>query len=134
KKQLYPAIKGRVDVKHTILEFCYQNSQSDILNKMEIIVINAINQNDELLSLLMIGSLLNEKSAKKSKNIFSGYQILGHLVPKTVLKKKHFEDFDAKFLNDLIKAPQKFRKIEILSVSDKVDIGFEKILLKKRKK
>ncbi|MBA7519490.1 hypothetical protein ES705_11569 [subsurface metagenome] len=134
KKQLYPAIKGRVDIKQTILEFCYQNSQSDILSNMEIIVINAINQSDELLSLLMVGSILNEKTAKKSKNIFSGYQILGHLVPKTVLKRKHFEDFDAKFLYDLIKAPQKFRKIEILSVSDEVDVKFEHILLKKRKK
>ena len=135
EKQLYPAIKGRVDIKQTIIDFCYQNSKSDVIANMEIIVINAINQKNELLSLLMVGSTLNEKkAAKKSKYVFSGYQILGHLVPKKVLKKKHFEDFDAKFLHDLIKAPQKFRKIEILRVSDEVDVRFEHILFKRIKK
>ena len=67
---------------------------------------------------------MDEKNIKRGKKIFSGYQILGHIVPKTMRKEKHLEDFDMRFLFDLIRAPQKFKEIEFLVTSDDVEITY----------
>ncbi len=95
-----------------------------MINNLEIFCINTLTQEDEVQSLLFAGTTMDEKNIKKGKRIFSGYQILGHIVPKNIQSQKHIEDFDMRFLFDLIRAPHKFKKIEFLVPSDEINITY----------
>jgi hypothetical protein len=125
EKKLLNSIKDMYTRKKIVTGFSYQNSREDILNHLEMFAINALNQNDELLSLLLVGTTINEKDAKKKKRTFTGYQILGHRVPKSILDTKHFEEFDIKFLYDLVNAPQKFKEIEIITPHESLETDYK---------
>jgi len=128
KKKLIVSIKEQYTKKQAISEFYHEKGSTDLIKNVELIAINALNQKGELQSLLLSGSLVDEKTFKRKKRIFNGYQIIGHIVPNSILSQKHFEDFDIVFLHDLIKAPQKFKTIELLSVDEALDVNYEPIL------
>ncbi len=130
EKKLLPSIKDMYSKRNIVTGFSYQNSRADILNHLEMFAINALNQNDELLSLLLVGTTISEKDAKKKKRTFSGYQILGHRVPKSIIDTKHFEEFDIRFLYDLINTPQKFKKIEIIAPHESLETDYKIIFSK----
>ena len=130
EKQLLPSIKDLYSKKEIVIGFSYHNSREDILNHLEMFAINALNQDDELISLLLVGTTISEKDAKKKKRTFTGYQILGHRVPKSILDTKHFEEFDVKFLYDLVIAPQKFKKIEMILPHNSLETDYKKLLNK----
>ena len=130
EKQLLPSIKDSYSKKEIVIGFSYHNSREDILNHLEMFAINALNQDDELISLLLVGTTISEKDAKKKKRTFTGYQILGHRVPKSILDTKHFEEFDVKFLYDLVIAPQKFKKIEMILPHNSLETDYKKLLNK----
>ncbi|MBY9000739.1 MAG: hypothetical protein KGD64_07495 [Candidatus Heimdallarchaeota archaeon] len=120
QERLLVSIKDRYKVQNNISGFFYRDSKEDILDNLEIFTINAMNHNDEVQSLLLVGSTIDEKDLRKNRKVFSGYQILGHILPKEIRENKHKEDFDIKFINDLLRAPQRFKKIEILIPSDEI--------------
>ncbi len=130
EKKLLNSIKNQYTQREIITGFSYQNSRNDILNHLEMFAINALNQNDELLSLLLVGTTLSKKDSKKKKRAFTGYQILGHRVTKSILDTKHFEDFDIRFLYDLVTAPQKFKQIEIITPHESLEADYKRILSK----
>jgi hypothetical protein len=102
-----------------------------LLNDLELFTINAISQENELQSLLFVGTNFDEKQLKKKKKVFSGYQILGHIIPESIQSEKHFEDFDMRFVYNLIRSPQKYKKIEIMTTSEDIPISFEPLFSKK---
>ncbi|NPD89857.1 MAG: hypothetical protein HGN29_14180 [Asgard group archaeon] len=121
---LLDILKEKYEIQKNIVALTFQKSNKELINNLEIFCINAITQNDEVQSLLLAGTTMDEKNIKRGKKIFSGYQILGHIVPKTMQKEKHLEDFDMRFLFDLIRAPHKFKEIEFLVTSDDVEITY----------
>ncbi|MCE7743157.1 MAG: hypothetical protein GOP50_11970 [Candidatus Heimdallarchaeota archaeon] len=127
KDSLLPSIKDKYEVHRIITQFRYSNAKEDILDNLELFVINAITVEDELQSLLLVGTTMNEKELKKKKKVFSGFQIIGHIVPPSLKTIKHIEEFDIEFLNNLIRAPQKFKKIELLTTSDDINTTFTRL-------
>ena len=127
KKSLLPSIKDQYKVHRTITQFRYSNAREDILENLELFVVNALTIKNEVESLLLVGTTMNEKELKKKKKEFSGYQIIGHIVPPSLRKKKHIEDFDIEFLNNLIRAPQKFKEIEILVPTDEISTTYTRL-------
>ncbi|MCG3227096.1 MAG: hypothetical protein H7645_09260 [Candidatus Heimdallarchaeota archaeon] len=121
---LLEILKEKYEIQKNITAFTFQRSNKELINNLEIFCINTLTQDDEVQSLLLAGTTMDEKNIKRGKKIFSGYQILGHIVPKTIQKEKHLEDFDMRFLFDLIRAPQKFKEIEFLVPSDDVEITY----------
>ncbi len=125
EENLLVILKDLCVVKKTISDFTYQNSRENILEYLEIFCINILNFEDEIISLLFVGTTMSEKDLKKKRKIFSGYQILGHILPKSLESEKHVEDFDVQLIYDLMKSPQKFQQIEILTNSDELDLDFK---------
>ena len=93
EKSLLTSIKDRYEVHKIITQFSYSNAREDILENLELFVINTINIDDELESLLFVGTTMNEKELKKKKRIFSGFQIIGHIIPPSLRFEKHIEDY-----------------------------------------
>ncbi|MHA1199593.1 MAG: hypothetical protein ACTSQF_09730 [Candidatus Heimdallarchaeaceae archaeon] len=127
KDSLLPNIKDQNEIHRSITQFRYSNANEDILENLELFVINAITVEDELQSLLLVGTTMNEKELKKKRKVFSGFQIIGHVIPSSLKATKHIEDFDIEFLNNLIRAPQKFKKIEILTTSEDINTTFTRL-------
>ncbi len=124
KDSLLPSIKDRYEIQRNITQFRYSNAREDILENLELFVVNTISISDELESLLFVGTTMNEKELKKKKKVFSGFQIIGHIIPPSLKSQKHIEAYDMEFLNNLIRAPQKFKKIEILVITDEINTTF----------
>jgi hypothetical protein len=127
EENLLATLKDLCIVKKTISDFTYQNSRKNILEHLEVFCINLLTFEDEIISLLFVGTTMSEKDLKKKRKIFSGYQILGHILPKSLESEKHVEDFDVQLIYDLIKSPRKFQKIEILTNSDELELDFKSI-------
>jgi hypothetical protein len=127
EEKLLFSIKDKYELKDNISKFFYRTSKEDILENLEIFVINALNQNDDVQSLLFIGSTMDQKDLRKTRKIFSGYQIIGHILPKELRENKHNEDFVIKFVSDLLRAPQRFKKIEILIPNDNIAISYKQL-------
>lgn len=125
EEKLLVNLKDLCIVKKTISDFTYQNSRENILENLEIFCINILTFEDEIISLLFVGTTMSEKDLKKKKKIFSGFQILGHILPKTLESEKHVEDFDVQIIYDLLKSPRKFQEIEMLTNSDEIDLDFK---------
>ena len=123
-ENLLDILKDKYEIQRNIIAFTFQKSNKELINNLEIFCINTLTQEDEVQSLLFAGTTMDEKNIKKGKKIFSGYQILGHIIPKNMQSQKHIEDFDMRFLFDLIRAPHKFKKIEFLVSSDDIDITY----------
>ena len=122
--RILESIKDRYVVHKNIVKFIYQKSREDILENLEIFTINAVTQNDEVVSLLFAGTTMSEKDLKKHKKVFSGYQVIGQIIPNSIKSKKHLEDFSISFIYDLIRAPQKFKNLEILTNSEELKLSF----------
>ena len=127
KDKLLTSIKDRYEIHKSITHFRYSNAREDLLENLELFVINTLSTNDEVESLLFVGTTMNEKELKRKKKVFSGYQIIGHIVPPRLRRKKHIEDFDIEYLYRLIRSPQKFKKIEILTLSDEIKSTFVRL-------
>ena len=127
KDILYSSIKDKCEIHENIVQFRYSNGREDILENLEVFVINALTINDEKQSLLLVGTTMNEKEIKKKKKIFSGFQIIGHVIPPSLKSSKHIEDFDMDFIYNLVRAPQKFNKVEILTISQDVNTTFVRL-------
>lgn len=125
--KLIPSIKDKYTIQRSITAMRYSNSREDILENLEVFVINAVTIDDELQSLLLVGTTMNEKELKKKKKIFSGYQIIGHVLPPSLKSDKHIEDYDIEFLDNLIRSPQKFKEIELLVTADEIDTTFVRL-------
>jgi len=123
--RILESIKGRYTVHKTIVKFSYQKSRDDIIENLELFTINAITQDDEVVSLLFAGTTMSEKDLKKQKKVFSGYQLIGQIIPDSSKSGKHLEDYSISFIYDLIRAPQRFKNLEILTNSDELGISFE---------
>jgi hypothetical protein len=121
---LLDILKDRYKIQKNITAFTFQKSNKDLINNLEIFCINTKTQDEDVQSLLFAGTTMDEKNIKRGKKIFSGYQILGHIIPKKLQSQKHLEDFDMRFLFDLIRAPHKFKEIEFLVPSDEVEITY----------
>ena len=121
------SIKDRYEVLDNIGGFFYRDSKDDILDNLEIFAINSVNYDDEVQSLLFVGTSMDEKDLRKKRKVFSGYQILGHILPKTIRENKHKEDFDIRYINDLLRAPQRFKKIEIIIPSKEIMISYTQL-------
>ncbi len=128
KDKLIPSIKDQYEVQRSITNFRYSNSREDILENLEVFVINTITVDDEHESLLLVGTTMDEKELKKKKKVFSGYQIIGHIIPPSLKSVKHIEDYDIEFLNNLMRSPQKFKKIELLLTADEINTTFIRLL------
>ncbi len=128
EEKLLISIKDRYVLKNNISKFFYRDSKDDILVNLEIFVITALNHDDDIQSLLFVGSTMDEKDLRKKRKVFSGYQVIGHILPKKLRENKHNEDFDIKFVNDLLRAPQRFKKIEILIPIDDIAISYKQLL------
>lgn len=125
--QIIPSIKEVYEWKPIINTLSISNSKKDPISEVELIVINAKGQENDIRSLLLIGTVLDEKGLRKKRRVFTGFQIVGHIVPNKILQENHFEEYDIKFIYDLIYAPQKFKEIEILTNSKNLDLNFESI-------
>ncbi len=125
EEKLLFSIKDKYELKDNISKFFYRNSKEDILENLEIFVIASLNHDDEIQSLLFVGTTMDEKDLRKNRKVFSGYQIIGHILPKKLRENKHKEDFVIKFLSDLLRAPQRFKKIEILIPGDDITISYK---------
>ncbi|MHA1667355.1 MAG: hypothetical protein ACTSUR_01755 [Candidatus Heimdallarchaeaceae archaeon] len=128
KEKVVNKMKEQYSIKKIVTKFFFQKAREDVLENLEILVINAQTQNDEIQSLLLAGTHMEEKSVKKGKKIFSAYQIIGHIIPSSIKKYKHKEDFDMTFLYDLIRSPQRFKHIELLTTSEKINVSFKAIV------
>ncbi|MHA1259868.1 MAG: hypothetical protein ACTSSG_07565 [Candidatus Heimdallarchaeaceae archaeon] len=128
KEKVVNKMKEQYSIKKIVTKFFFQKAREDVLENLEILVINAQTQNDEIQSLLLAGTHMEEKSVKKGKKIFSAYQIIGHIIPPSIKKYKHKEDFDMTFLYDLIRSPQRFKHIELLTTSEKINVSFKAIV------
>ena len=124
KDRILESIKDRYVVKKSIVKFAYQKSRDDILENLELFTINAITQDDEVASLLLAGTTMSDKDLKKQRKVFSGYQVIGQIIPDSLRSKKHLEDFSISFIYDLVRSPQRFKNLEILTNSDEKDITF----------
>lgn len=127
---LLDILKEKYEIQRNITTFTFQKGNKDLIDNLEIFCINTISHDDEVQSLLFAGTTMEEKNIKRGKKIFSGYQILGHIVPKKLRSEKHIEDFDMRFLFDLIRAPHKFQKIEFLVPSDEIEITYSPFYMK----
>ncbi|TFG10816.1 hypothetical protein EU534_00535 [Candidatus Heimdallarchaeota archaeon] len=127
KDKLLTSIKDRYKIHKTITHFRYSNARDDLLENLELFIINTLSTNDEVESLLFVGTTMNEKELKRKKKVFSGYQIIGHIIPPRLRRKKHIEDFDIEYLYRLIRSPQKFKEIEILTLSDEIETTFVRL-------
>ena len=125
EEKLLVSLKDKYTLSSNIISFFYKNSREDILENLEIFTINAITQEDEVQSILLAGTTIDEKDVKKKRKAFSGYQIIGHLIPESLKENKHIEDFDIRFINDLLRAPQRFKKIEILIPDSEINITYK---------
>ncbi len=125
--QIIPSIKEVYEWKPIINKLRISHSKKDPISEVELIVINAKGQDDDIRSLLLIGTVLDEKGLRKKRRVFTGFQIVGHIVPNQILQENHFEEYDIKFIYDLIYAPQKFKEIELLTNSKNLDLNFESI-------
>ncbi|MHA1592895.1 MAG: hypothetical protein ACTSUP_10565 [Candidatus Heimdallarchaeaceae archaeon] len=132
EEKLLISIKDKYELKDNISKFFYRTSKEDILENLEIFVISALNQDDDVQSLLFVGSTMDEKDIKKKRKVFSGYQIIGHILPKKLRENKHNEDFVIKFASDLLRAPQRFKKIEILIPNDDIVVSYKQLFLMKK--
>ena len=128
---LLDILKEKYNIQRNITAFSFQKSNKELINNLELFCINTMTQKDEVQSLLFVGTTMDEKNIKRGKKVFSGYQILGHILPKSIQKEKHLEDFDMRFLFDLIRAPQKFKAIEFLVPSDEIEITYTPFYKKK---
>jgi len=122
--RILESIKDRYVVQKNIVKFSYQKSREDILENLELFTINAVTQDDELASLLFAGTTMSERDLKKQKKVFSGYQIIGQIVPDSLKSKKHLEDYSIRFIYDLVRSPQRFKNLEILTNSDEIELTF----------
>ncbi|MFW9851630.1 MAG: hypothetical protein ACFFDS_01660 [Candidatus Thorarchaeota archaeon] len=125
EENLLATLKELCVVKKIISNFTYQNSRKNILEHLEVFCINILTFEDEVISLLFVGTTMSEKDLKKKRKIFSGYQILGHILPKTLDSEKHVEDFDVQLIYDLLKSPRKFQQIELITNSDELELDFK---------
>ena len=125
EENLLETLKDMCVVKKIISDFTYQNSRKNILEHLEVFCINLLTFEDEIISLLFVGTTMSEKDLKKKRKIFSGYQILGHILPKSLESEKHVEDFDVQLVYDLMKSPRKFQKLEILTNSNELELDFK---------
>ncbi len=125
EENLLVNLKDLCVIKKIISDFTYQNSRSNILENLEVFCINILTFEDEVISLLFVGTTMSEKDLKKKRKIFSGYQILGHILPKSIESEKHLEDFDVQLIYDLMRSPRKFQQIEILTNNDEIDLDFK---------
>ena len=132
EEKLLVSIQDRYKLKDNISKFFYRNSKGDILENLEIFVVTALNHDDDIQSLLFVGTTIDDKDLKKKRKVFSGYQIIGHILPEKLRENKHNEEFDVKFVNDLLRAPQRFKKIEILIPSGDITISYEQLLTMKK--
>ncbi|UJG40554.1 MAG: hypothetical protein K9W45_12060 [Candidatus Heimdallarchaeum aukensis] len=130
KKKIIENLKDVIHITPAISSITHEKKNEEIIKNIEILLINAITYENEMCSLLLSGSTVNEKSLNKKKRIFDGYQIIGHIVPDSVVRQKHFEEFDILLIYELIKSPQKFKKVEIVSVSENVQKNYLTIIEK----
>ncbi|RLC20037.1 MAG: hypothetical protein DRH56_10670 [Deltaproteobacteria bacterium] len=127
RKRIYSTLKNYLNVKRVLSYFGHEKSKHNLLEKLDVFVINAVDHRNALTSILFVGSNIKESpKILKGKNVFTTYQILGHIVPKS-LNCAHIENYDVKFLYDLVRAPQKFKKIEILVPSEDIAKEYETI-------
>ncbi|MCG3215949.1 MAG: hypothetical protein KAS63_04500 [Candidatus Heimdallarchaeota archaeon] len=124
EERILVSLKDRYEIKSNIIKFQYQKGREDILENLELFTINAITHKDELESMLFVGTTMSDKDLKKQKRAFSGYQVLGHIVPTSIKSEKHIEDYSISFIYDLVRTPQRFKKIEILTTSENVNISY----------
>lgn len=130
-KKLFNSIKEQCTIVKAISHMSHSKSREDLISSVEPVVIVARGHNtQEISALLLVGSSLDEKTAKRKTKIFEGYQIIGHIVPSSRKHGKHWEDFDVDFLYELLTAPQKYSKIEILTVSDNVEVQYKAVFNK----
>jgi len=128
KKSLYGTLKNFLNIKRTLTYLGHEKSRQNLIEKIDAFVINALSHEGKLISILFVGSNIKERpKIVKNKNNFSTYQILGHFIPNCT-NCTHIEEYDVKFLYTLLKKPQKFRKIEILVPSEKIEKGYKTIL------
>jgi len=127
EEKILTTLKDLCVVQKTISDFTYTKSRKDILKNLEIFCINILTFDNEVISLLFVGTTISEKDLKKKRKIFSGYQILGHILPTSLESEKHLEDFDVQLIYDLLISPRKFQKIELLTNSDDLDLDFKTI-------
>ncbi|MHA1868598.1 MAG: hypothetical protein ACTSVB_03865 [Candidatus Heimdallarchaeaceae archaeon] len=124
KKKIIENLKDIIKITPAIRSITHEKKNDEIIENIEIVLINVVTCKDEMCSLLLSGSTVNEKSLKKKKRVFDGYQIIGHILPNSVLSQKHFEEFDILLIYELIKSPQKFKKVEIVLVSENVQRNY----------
>ncbi|MHA1686646.1 MAG: hypothetical protein ACTSYD_09620 [Candidatus Heimdallarchaeaceae archaeon] len=131
EKKLFNSIKEMCHIVPSISEISHSKARGALIQSIEPIVISALDHENSLHSLLLVGSVLDEKSSRRKGKQFEGYQIIGHIVPTNKKQGKHWEEFDVEFLYELLTAPQKYKDIEILIVNDKADIDYKKIFSSK---
>ncbi len=128
KRWLEGSIKDRYTLKKALNRLIFDKSKEDVIEEVELIIINVEDQENNIMSLLLIGSTTSEKGLIKKKKEFEGYQLIGHIVPKYISKQKHFEEWAVKLLYNITQSSQKFKTIEIITNSKNIDVNFEPLI------